>query len=196
MWFRPFKQNLKKSDFWQDKAFKQISGRKRPFRKNTWVIISKGREISHQIQNQSRKVRPLLIDGYYPFTYIQGFFTARNKRWNSKEIQSHRYHRENSGFLYTLGIAFQWVVDPSTRYISFFKKDGLCSLSFLLLEGAMSLIPRTDRSIVFGPVNNRLLYLGTNFSALVPSCGSDKGCEYFRFRHSSVWHFLCGKWDM
>lgn len=39
----------------------------------------------------------------------------------------------------------------------------------------MSLIPRTDRSIVFGPVNNRLLYLGTNFSALVPSCGSDKG---------------------
>ena len=39
----------------------------------------------------------------------------------------------------------------------------------------MSLIPRTDRSIVFGPVNNRLLYLGTNFSALLPSCGSDRG---------------------
>ena len=99
MWFRPFEQNLKKNDFWPDKAFKQISGRKGPFRKNTWVIISKGREISHKIQNQSRKVRPLLRDGYYPFTYIQGFFTARNKRWNSKEIQSHRYHRENSGFL-------------------------------------------------------------------------------------------------
>ena len=159
MWFRPFEQNLKKNDFWPDKAFKQISGRKGPFRKNTWVIISKGREISHKIQNQSRKVRPLLIDGYHPFTYIQGFFTARNKRWNSKEIQSHRYHRENSGFL-TPRDRIQLVIDPSTRYISFFKKDGHCSLSFLLLEGALSLIPRTDRSIVFGPVNNRLFYLG------------------------------------